>query len=1824
MNAIAGCQIIAKIYESANSLVYRAIRSHNGQPVILKILKEDYPTRSELIRYKQEYEITHSLNLDGVIQAYELNRYKNSLVIILEDFGGESLKILMQRQHFTLKEFLRLAIKITESLSAIHTANIVHKDINPSNIVFNPKTGQLKIIDFGISSILPRENPIIRNPEHLEGTLAYISPEQTGRMNRVIDYRTDFYSLGVTFYELLTQQLPFVTNEPIELVHCHIAQLPLPPHIVVGEKVCPKIISNIVMKLIAKTSEDRYQSTGGIIADLKTCLNQLEKSGKCSNFSLRSQDISDKFKISQKLYGRVTEVEQLLTSFERVSLGSTEMVVVAGYSGSGKSALVQEIHKAIVYKNGYFISGKFDQLQRDIPYACLIQAFQELLRQLLTESQTQLYTWKQELLVALGTNGQVIIDVIPEVELIIGKQPSVPQLNSTASRNRFNLVLQKFLGVFAKKEHPLVIFLDDLQWVDSASLKLIELFIANIDSKYLLMIGAYRDNEVSSTHALMQTLDKIQSAGININKIIVQPLKLENVEELIADTLSCSMADSKSLAELVFHKTDGNPFFLIQLLQALYTQEFLLFDYSNCCWQWNIAEIQKVEITDNVVDLMVTKIEKLDSNVQEALKLAACIGNQFDLEVLSIVCEKFFEDIAIELLPAIQEGLIIPLSEAYKIPILWREQQSNHTATFSAKIPKLSASISYKFLHDRVQQAAYTLIPDEQRQEAHFKVGQLLFKNITQDKLEEDIFNIVNHLNISLSLIKNQIEKDNLACLNLIAGRKAKNAAAYEMAIRYIKIGLELLSADTWNIQYELTLALYVEAVELQYINTNFEEAENLSNIVLSEAKSLLDQVRIYELKIQSYIAKIQMQLAINTAYELLAQLGIHLPQIPDINHVNQEQETVKLLLQDKRIEDLSNLPTMTDPYKLAAVRILMIVTTATIISNPLLYSLVTLTAVNLCIKYGNPPQATSVYTFYGKLLCGMMQDIETGYRFGKLALNLLEKFNIKEAKPLVFHYTSGFIRHWKEPIRDGSIIETLQEAINIGLDTGHIEYTSYAASAYCLFLMFSGDNLTELNHKYQDYINLNIELKQQYTIFYMKNCRTIILNLINQYEDGNFAVIGNSLAEEQKLIEQWTQKQAVWLLFSAYLAKTILYYLFHDYHQAVNYAIQAKNNSHSSASYIVAVQHNFYYSLSLLACCFDRENHFRDEFLEKVAFNQEKMKIWATHCPENCQHKYELIEAEKARVLGQNWEAQDFYEKAIQGAKTQAFIHEEALAYERAAEFYLSLAREEVGQLYMKNAHHCYAYWGATAKVKNLESKYSHFFVGVTKRTGAETINTTSSSTTNSNTAVLDLTTVIKASQTLADEIILSKLLKKLMRIIIENAGAQKGLLILDNNGSLFIEAEGSVDREEVTTLQSIPVNTIDAGSKRQLLSTTIINYVFNTHKNVVLDDAANQDQFIHDLYIIATQPKSILCTPLLYQGKLSGIVYLENNLTTGVFTAERVELLKILSAQAAISIENSRLYEQLENYNRTLEQKVKVRTQELEDKNEELASLLQTLKATQAQIIAQEKLASLGALAAGIAHEIKNPLNFVNNFAELSIELAQELEEEIENQKDSLDSTSQKYIEEILNDIKQNAQKIYEHGKRSDNIVSGMLMHSRGQTGERQLVEINVLLAEAIDLAYHGMRTKDAAFKIVIKTDYDHSLGQINVVPENISRALINIINNACYAAHQKKMCLQEKSESIAEEFSPTLLVTTKDLGEEVQICIHDNGKGISPEIIDKIFNPFFTTKPTGEGTGLGLSITHDIIVQQHQGKIKVNTKVNIYTEFILTLPKTIAEKR
>lgn len=1546
MNPEVDYQVNTKIHESLNSLVCRAVFCHNKQPIILKILKQDYPTLAELIRYKQEFEITHSLNLDGVIKAYELRRYQNSLLIILEDIGGDSLKNIITETKISLKELLEIGIKIVESLRTIHAANIVHKDINPSNIVYNQKTKQLKIIDFGISTFLSREKLSIQNVNKLEGTLAYISPEQTGRINRAIDYRSDFYSLGVTFYELLTNRLPFETEDPMEIVHCHIAKKPIPPCHFLTETECPKVFSDIVVKLMAKTAEERYQSAWGLKFDLENCLAQINRNSKFFDFQLATQDISDKFQVSQKIYGREHEVNQLLATFYRVYNGSTEIMLVTGYSGIGKSTLINEIHKPIAQKRGYFISGKFDQFKRNIPYSSLIQAFQELVRQLLGENENQIDSWRRKLQKILGTNGQVIIDVIPEVELIIGQQPSVPQLGSTESENRFNLVFQKFVNAFAKKEHPLAFFLDDLQWADSASLKLIQFLMTNPDSKHLLMLGAYRDNEVGSTHPLIQTLNCIEQAGTRINNLSLKPLQKLHINHLVADSLECSLERTEPLAELLFHKTNGNPFFLTQLLQKLYTDKLICFDTHHCCWQWDIEKIRAIEITENVVELLLSKIAKFDQNTQNVLKLAACIGNQFDLHILSVVNEKPLAATAFDLMPALQEGLIIPMSNAYKVPILWSSNTEVISSTELSSSIALSypSSIPFKFLHDRVQQSAYALICDSTKKELHLKIGQLLLKNTAQDRLDENVFDIVNHLNIGLELITEQQGRLELAKLNLVAGSKAKAAMAYEPALRYLRAGLSLFDQKSWTQHYDLILNLYIETIEVEFLTTHFEEAEKLCEIVVENALNLLDKVKVYELKIQSYLSQVRFALAIETAFPVIEQLGVIFPE-KSTNAVTLSKKLKKIIVsRSRQVENLIDLPTMTDSHKLAALRILLAVTPATYITNPRLLPLVVFTAINLCIEYGNSQLSAVAYAWVGACLCGVLEEVNLGYKFCELSLKLLEKFNIRQNKCRVYHLFNCLVRHWKDHIQE--TIEPFREGTTVGIEAGDLEFASFCGINYCLHSFFNGENLELVHAKYTYYVDLVKKLKQEYSISYIKLCRQIVLNLLNKSDDC--CSLSSEDFDELEMLPILLETNDGCSLAALHLAKSMLFYFFGKYEESIQSSKLAENYEAHAIGMVGIGQNIFYYSLALLKACPNISTETRTQFIRKLACNLRRIKKWAQNSPENYAHKFHLISAEKARVLGKPSQAMELYDRAIQGAREQGFVHEEAIAYERAGEFYLAIGRGEIAQLYLRNAHHCYIRWGAKAKVKQMELEYPELLLQISHKPSIlNTITTTSNSTPES----LDINTIIKASQTLAGEIKLDKLLIKLMKTVIENAGAQTGFLILDKNGMWVVEAIAKSDSSDISILQSIPIDSSIPEQGIPLMPLSIINYVSRTQDTLVLDNASHEGQFTLDPYILAHQPKSVLCAPLIYQGKLSGILYLENNLASQAFTSDRVEILRILSVQAAISIENSQLYTRLESYSQTLEQKVEERTKEL-------SKTLEVLKATQAELVIENAL--------------------------------------------------------------------------------------------------------------------------------------------------------------------------------------------------------------------------------------------------------------------------
>ncbi|MCW6052346.1 AAA family ATPase [Lyngbya sp. CCAP 1446/10] len=1782
MILLTGYQITEKIYSGVNTVIYRGIWQKHNLPVIVKTLNSEYPTLEEITRLRHEYKIRTNLkNIEGIVNCYSLETNHNGVALTLEDFGGLALSNFLISTKLDLKHFLEIAVGLAKSLGKIHQNQIIHKDIKPHNIIIHPETYQVKITDFSISSGLVRENATPSYPNLLEGTLAYISPEQTGRMNRAIDYRSDFYSLGVTFYEMLTGELPFSAIDPLELVHCHIAKIPPNPRSLKPE--IPEAISAIVMKLLAKMAEDRYQSADGLRFDLETCLAQLQATGNISDFTAGNADRAGQLLIPQKLYGREAEVAALLAAFNRISgvennidsHPGVEMILVSGYSGIGKSCLVNEVQKPIVQQRGYFISGKFDQFKRNIPYASLIQAFQSLIRQLLTESAPSIQTWKQKLLAALGSNGKVVTDVIPEVELIIGKQPEVPQLGPTESQNRFNRVFKQFISVFTAQEHPLVVFLDDLQWADSASLKFIELLVTDSESKYLLLIGAYRDNEVSATHPLIQTIENIQKSGAElpeiVSNIVLNPLDLSHVQQLISETLESEISEKiQLLAELLFNKTQGNPFFLNQLIRTLYQENLLVYDFPSGTWQWDLGHIQAIGITDcNVVELIARNIRKLSAAAQSALKLAACIGNRFNLEVLAIVSEKSQKETALSLWDALQAGLILPLSNDYKIPLVFEGSETGLSGLQDVKV-------GYKFLHDRVQQAAYSLIPDGEKQATHVKIGQLLLNNTPASEIEENVFDIVNQLNFGVEFIAEKAEKYELAKLNLIAGKKAKASNAYEAAVKYLNLGLELIDSpqssvsagdSNWQTDYDLTLNLHVEAAEAEYLNTNFGRSQELADIVLQHATNRLDQVKVYELQIQSYMSQNQMIEALDTGLKALEILGVSLSKIPPTGLTG-----IKL----PQLEELENVPVMTDSYQLATMRILSAVISPVFVAKPELLSQIIFTMVDFSIKRGHSALGAIAYSWYGLLLAGALGEIDSGYHSGQLGLKLLEQFNAKELKCKVYNMFNTFVRHWKDHARE--TIAPLTEAVQSGLATGDLEYTSYCTNSisWCLFLI--GEPLDNVAEKQANHFNLVQNLKQEVAKEFLEISGQLILNLRNKPEN-NCRLIGENFSRKEMLprLQRTNNKMA---LFKFYLAKLLLNYLFKSPEKAVADASLAAEYAPAVIGFMMIGTHNFYYSLALLAVYPTADSAEQEKHLRQVEENQEKMQNWAHHAPMNYQHKYELVEAEKARVLGEKDRAIDYYDRAIQHSSEQGYIQEEALANELAAEFYLLAGREKVAKVYMTDAYYGYIRWGANAKVVDLEERYPQLIVQMPESesltSSSQTVTATFATVIGSHKA-LDFATVMKASLAISGEIVLDALLTKMMRILLENAGAQTGYLIAPKNGEFVIEAAGEVGAD---------VRVLSGAGLDGAYPRSIINFVDRTLEDIVLHDACSEAIFNSDPYIIEHQPKSVLCVAIVYQGKLTAILYLENNLIAGAFTPDRLEVLKLLSSQAAIALENARLYtnlatanQQLAEYNLTLEAKVKERTQELNKKN---VLLSEEIKERQkAEAAAQDASRAKSEFLANMSHELRTPLNGILGYAQIF-------------KRDKHLSTKQQ----------DGIGVIHRCGEHLLALVEDILDLSKIEARRMELVPTEFNLPDFLQGITAICSIRAGQKNIALNCEYLSPLpAAISADEKKLRQILINLIGNAVKFTESGGVTFKVSAVDCVKDGTQTEFLSTN---VKIRFQVEDTGIGIAADELPKIFAPFEQVGNSPrhtEGTGLGLAISHQL-VEIMGGELKVES--------------------
>jgi len=1804
---IPGYQILSSLYLGSKTVVYRAVQDASQQPVVIKALSQAYPSFNELTHFRNQYTITRSLSIPGVVKPISLEPWKNGYVLVMPDFGGISLQQYLAKREtrsLTLIESFGIALQMADILHELNQQQIVHKDIKPANILIHPDSKRIELIDFSIATLLSKETQEIASPNDLEGTLAYIAPEQTGRMNRGIDYRTDFYSLGVTLYELLTGHLPFSSTDPLELVHGHITQQPAP--LTRHNPDLPPIVSHLVLKLMAKNAEDRYQNALGLKHDLSRCLSELKETGTIGDFELGTKDKSDRFLIPEKLYGREQEVNTLCQALSRSLRGTTELMLVAGYSGVGKTAVINELHKPITQQRGYFIQGKFDQFNRSDPFSAFVQAFRNLMEQLLGESDQAIAEWKSKILVAVGDSSQIIIDVIPELEHIIGQQPSVVELSDSASQNRFNRVFSQFVRVFTQPEHPLTLFLDDLQWADNASLNLMKLLMEDSSESehgYLLLLGAYRDNEVFPGHLTMLTLDEIQQQGAQVNTLTLAPLQQLEITQLAADALLCSPAAVEPLSKLIYQKAKGNPFFTTQLLLGLHREQCITFDTVSGSWQCDLTKTRQLTLTENVVSFMVEQLRKLPEATQRALILAACIGNRFSLETLAIVSNLSPEQISSDLWPALRANLVVPESETYKF---FQAEASGTTVQQVVIGENTQVAVHYHFLHDRVQQAAYSLVPDDLRARTHTTIGRLLLENTPPEKQSERIFEIVNQLNHGAALLETDQAKEELLRLNLKAGQKAQEATAYTSASDYFERCTQLLSKSPC--ERSLSLQVHEKAAAAALMIADFETMEGHINAVLAQADSVLETISIQETRIQAYVAQNQPLTAVEAAVSVLCDLGEDITLTPSEADIASAIETMQQARAGKDIAKLVDLPLNTNPQKLAVLKLLMYVHPAVFFSAPQLIPIEICMRTHICLTYGNSPESAHTYADYGLFLCGITGDIETGYAFGQLALAIAERFPQSglQARGKIVTYFA--VSHWKESL--SSLRSPLKLAYQEAVEVGDLEFAAYGASMYCAASYLAGNELNSLAKEMEKY-NQAIECTHQSTslgwsqIYYQT-----VLNLATGVEQP--WMLAGDVYDERNRVPALQEANEFSGIFLTFVNKLTLAYVFEEYALARDYASTARQHVASVTAMLMQPPLFLYDSLIQLESYAAATDEERAQLLEAVEENQAKLKKWGHHCPENYLHKYHLVGARKHHALGDFLQAIEQYDMAIANANQNKFEQEAALAYELAAKCCLDRGKDRLAASYMQDAYYSYSRWGASLKVAQLTQRYAallqpilqsseaspfsltqsvspHFSVSNTSLAlKADTGLTVTSSSVSLN-DTLDLTAALQASQALSGTVEISELLRQLIQIILQQSGGDQCALVLcDSENNWTLEALGTLKHASIL---SEPMDHCKD------LPLKLLNYVKHTQKTVVIDDLETKLPVVGD-YLKQTAPRSILCSPLLNKGKLLGLLYLRNQSTSGVFNSSRLLTLSFICTQAAISLENARLYQKLQSYATQIEQ-------------------------SQLEVVKNEKMATLGNLVAGVAHEINNPIGFLNG----SLKNAQNYLEDIlyyietfQQRCPTAAASIQSYAEDIdLDFITEDFPKLLASmgtaNQRIKAISRSLRTFSRADVDQKVSADLHESLDSTLLILKYRLKANEHRPTIEVIQNYGE-LPTIDCFPGQLNQVFMNILANAIDVFDEAAV---ESSFETLKANPQVITVTTENAVDKrtVIIRIRDNGKGMSAETQARIFDNLFTTKAVGKGTGLGLAIVQKIIDDEHGGKISVSSTLGQGTEFSIQLP-------
>jgi PAS domain S-box-containing protein len=1791
------------------------------QAVLAVLPAMEHPLPATLDHLVHEFGLKDEL--DGVwsLRPLALAREGSRTMLVLEDPGGEPLDQLLGGPMIELGSFLLLAIGIAAALEAVHRRGLVHKDIKPSNILVNQANGQVWLTGFGIASRLPRERQAPEPPEFIAGTLAYMAPEQTGRMNRSIDARSDLYALGVTFYQMVTGSLPFTAADPLEWVHCQIARRPVPPS--ERLKTVPAPVSAIIMKLLAKTVEERYQTAGGLARDLRRCLAEWDARGRIDGFQLGQHDTPDRLLIPEKLYGREREVGQLLAAFGRVvEQGRPGLVLVSGYSGIGKSAVVHELHKVLVPPRGLFASGKFDQYKRDIPYSTLAQALQGLTRALLVKSEAELSHWRDDLREALGPNGRLMVDLVPDLNLILGEQPPVPELPPQQAQGRFQLVFRRFLSVFARPEHPLALFLDDLQWVDVATLDLLEDLLTQPDVGHLLLIGAYRDNEVDASHPLVRKREVFRQAGAHIQEISLPPLGRDDLGQLMADALHCAPEKAAQLAELVHDKTAGNPFFAIQFLSTLAEENLLAFDYEAACWRWDLERIHAKGYTDNVVDLMAAKLTSLPVATLNALHLLACLGNVAEVATLCLACGVSEQAIHAHLWEAVRQELILRLDGAYR------------------------------FIHDRVQEAAYSLIQEDSRAAVHLRLGRLLVAHTRPEQRQEAIFGMVNQLNRGAALITEQQEREQLAELNLIAGQRAKASTAYAAALNYLSVGATLLTDSCWERRHELAFALELHRAECEFLTGALDQAEQRLAALSARAATTVERAAVAGLRMDLYVTCGQSSDAVAVGLEYLRSLGIEWLPHPTAAETRREYERTRSRLDRRRIEDLIELPLMTDPEALATRNVLIgLIIPATHIDR----NLTTLTvcqAINLNLERGNNDASSVIYACLSAI-AGDFSDYQAARRFGRIGHDLIEVCGKRFQARAYLDVGSLF---WMTQVRAGRDLARL--AFEVGNSTGELNYAAQACWLAITNRIAAGDPLAEMQQEAEAGLvfaeKVRFGLVIDILISQLGLIRTLrgLTRTFGSFSDSHF----DELQIERHFATNPNLARAeCWYWIRNLQAR----FFAGDCAAAIEAASRAQPLLWTSLSNFEATEYHFYSALSYAAFYGTLAPDQHAAFLSVLTAHHRRLSLWAEHCPENFSDRAALVGAEVARIEDRALDAMDGYEKAIRSARANGFIHNEALAYELAARFYAGREFEEIANLYLRKARYLYLRWGADGKVRQLEEMHQHL------RT--EEIPSAPTSTIGAPVEHLDLATVVRLSQAVSGEIVLDKLIETLMRTAIAQAGAERGVLVLSYGAEPRIEAEATTDGDAVF------VQLRDAPVTAAMLPESALQYVLRTRDSVILDDAIAEPSFAEDSYIRSRQARSILCLPLINQAKLIGVLYLENNLASHVFAPGRITVLKLLASQAAIAVENTRLYRDLAEREARIRRLVDsniigIYIWELEgrileandaflrivgyDREDLVAGRLnwteltppewrgrfasqitevkmtgiirpyekeylckdgtrvpvlvgdagfdetgaqgvafvldlterkraeETLQEVQRELAHTNRVTSMGQLTASIAHEVTQPIAATITNAQAALRWLDRQPPELEEARQALG-------------------RIVKDGDRAGDIIGRIRGLIKKAPPQKERFAFNDSILDVIAMT----RSEVLRHGVSLQTQFATELPLVHGDRIQLQQVILNLILNAVEAMSDIGARRRELQVSTAREAAGGVLV-----------AVRDSGPGLNPASVDRLFEAFYTTKPGGMGMGLAICRS---VIEAHGGRLWACANEPLGAVFQFTVP-------